>query len=267
MKKITFICLLLSFTLLTNCKQETKADDILPTNNQPELTEEPDGDLIAEAAKLKGLWLNGAFLTSVERQKSIYKSQPAENTIFGFTIQSDSTSANKLLFNGFSTYEGGYDGIIAYHPEKKQFVHLSTGEEYETLKESFSLLATGKNSLQLEYENHKKENYRRISDIDSALRDILFEGSYTDKLSGNTVVFNQNGNVEGIDNKGFYVPLYTFDAGYEFDTVFLALNETLESSDRYHFKIEGDTISLYSILEDENEKLSIGELMYKLVKN
>ncbi|MES2484678.1 MAG: hypothetical protein V4581_01845 [Bacteroidota bacterium] len=266
MKNTLFTYLLLSCTLFIGCKPEPKADNAtLPGINQPEEIE-PYSNIIAEADKLKGLWLSDVFLTSVQKQKSIYKSQQAETTIFGFTIKSDSTSANKLLFNGFSDYEGGYDGIVAYHPEKKQFVHLSTGEEYEVLKQSFGLSIIENNKLQLEYENQKKENYRRISDIDAELRHILFEGTYTDTQSGNKVVFSKNGRVEGIEDKGFYVPLYTFDAGYEFDTVFLSLNEKLDNFDRYHFKIDGNTISLYSIFEDESQELSIGELMHTLVK-
>jgi hypothetical protein len=262
MKLLSYSYLLL-LLLFTACKPEgTQATEAI----EAPVNDETDSALIAaEAAALKGLWLSDGYLKNVEHNKSIYASRDFKSLVFGFSIESDSLAANKLFFNGFSTNEGGYDGVLAFHEGKNKFVHLSTGEKHEIIKQSFEVKALDKNTLQLNLPTGKAEAYRRITDIDDMLRHVLFEGTYSDD-EGNTVVFKSDGSLTGITDKGFYVLLYTFDAGYEFDTVFVSLNKEQDNFDRYHFKIEGNTLNLYAILENENEELSIGELQYRLVK-
>jgi len=260
--KINSAALLLSTVLLACCKPETTP----PVQETTPKVTTYVADIEAEEGKLKGLWLSDEYLNRIEKLRSVYNAGEEQSMTFGFTIEPDSLDAKKLFFNTFSKNEGGPVGVLAYDEAKKKFVHLSSGEEHESIKQSFDIQPIDENQLVLNLDSGTKEAYRRITDIDGSINKILFEGAYIEQDTGNEVVFKANGTISGLPDKGFYTILYAFDNGYVFDTVLLALTEKREDSERYHFTIKNDILKLYTILEDENEVLTIGPLAYTFTK-
>lgn len=208
--------------------------------------------------QLEGLWISDTYLSKIEKSKSIYASQEYNTAMLGFQIKNDS-------LQGFNDYEGGFDAQLKYNAAKSKYEYdtKNLDTEFLALPEGFTVSLLQGNKLQLEFTSGKKDVYRQInSTIDVEINGILFEGSYTDKLTNTGIEFSKNGSVTGMQGKTEYRILYIYDEGYHYDTVFIS-DKSRDIMAKYQFKVTAEGIRLYNI--DDHYK--VGKLAYNLIKN
>jgi hypothetical protein len=245
-----YLLALLLPALLASCKNETQQALTSNTATTPNTV-----DSVALSKQFGGLWISDSYLTAIEKTKSVYANWQYTTSVLGFEF-------NKQLNHvwGFSQHEGGTSWPITYNPATNRYSYDATRKEDYEQAQDFVLYKTGDNIIEIAHAKPaRKERYRRISlknniyDLDYELNRILFEGSYTDSLSGKKIKFGHKGNVSGLGDMVNYHIHYDFGESLEFDTVFISKNKQQEAQQTYHFKIKGSTIYLYATTENEEE--------------
>jgi len=253
--------LLTCLLALISCKNEKNAGE---ATVDTETSAENDTPLQKLAADLDGFWISDSYLSDIERTKSVYQSREYSKVggLLGFSIYKDSlvTGTSRLL--GFSGHEGGLYRPIKYNAAENRFDYDATraGEFGDPI--DFSLKMAGKNLLEIAHSKPSKQmdRYRKVGDkqddlglLDRELNRILFEGTYTDTVTGKKVIFSRDGKIEGMDHKNYRIS-YHFDA-LDFDAVYLWSGSEANKINQVemHFKIDGTTIRLYSIVLNKDE--------------
>ncbi len=241
-----------------NTKTENQADEKHVFSTASDL-----GEL---SKKLDGYWLTDDYLLNIEKSKSIYNNREYTTSLFGFILKKEELMKDISYLHGFTHHEGGYEAPLRYNIQKKCFENnLNKTEAHTFLKNPFELILTDSNLLDLSFKN-KQERYRKVEDIESELRKILFEGKYTDLLSDQEIIMQSDGKLTGLTDKNFYNPYYDFGEGLWMDAIFVYSNNRLENQEMYHFKIKGDTLQLFNI-NGEMPDYTLGVLKYQLIKN
>ena len=266
MKKIYLsITTLLFIITVASCKKDAASTDIKSVkvkNSSVQNTQQ--GQL---AAKIAGNYVSDTYLSEIEKQKSIYNVEGYTTTVLGFELNKDSLAGKHPFLNGYSFNEGGINTPLLYNNTKNQFENnTALSAEISAFTTPFVIKPLGITQLEIDFEKPaKKEVYRKVTDIDTELRHILFEGRYIDKATNTQVKFDKNGKLDGIDGKHFYELLYSFD-GMDFDVVFISDNNQQKYQDMYHFKIDGNTLKIFKVEENEEDGNTIGAQLYEFVK-
>ncbi|KOS06308.1 hypothetical protein AM493_09885 [Flavobacterium akiainvivens] len=245
------IVLLLSVSL-ASCKKDTAS----ATSTTDTITQENKTvDSVALLKQFGGLWISDSYLTAIEKTKSVYANREYTSAVLGFEF-------NKQLNHvwGFSEHEGGTSWPVTYNPATNRYTYDITRKEDYQEAQDFVLYKVGDNLIEIAHAKPaRKERYRRISAksdiyaLNYELNRMLFEGSYTDSLSGKKVSFGRKGNVSGFGDMAYYLILNDFGEGLEFDTVLIDKNKEQEGRQTYHFEIKGTTIHLFATTNNEEQ--------------
>lgn len=261
----TVITLFLLIAVISCKKEDTSTKKIEVISQDKSQENNQQGQL---AAKLAGNYVTDTYLSEIEKLKSIYKAEDYTTSMLGFELNKDSLAGKHPCLNGYSYNEGGLNASLLYNKTKNRFennVNLNK-ELLPFFKSPFKINSLSETQLEIDFENRaKKEVYRKVTDIDTELRRILFEGNYIDKATSTSVNFSQNGKITGIANKHFFELLYSFE-GIDFDIVFLSSDDQHKYDEMFHFKIEGNTLKIFKVNQDEESGNTIGALIYELVK-
>ena len=126
------------------------------------------------------------------------------------------------------------------------------------------------NLLELKFAN-RGEVYRKITDDQTELRRILFEGTFKNiNKSGEVIQFKKDGQVIGIDNLKYFTLVYDFVEGINFDACILTIkpDDFWINGEAFHYKINQDTLRLYRInLDTIGVDHKIGELKHLLKRS
>jgi len=199
------------------------------------------------------------FLAAVAKTRSPYEvSKTADYPLFGFSI-----TPTKL--KGYTVHEGGYDADIRFDAATNKYI----GQEIPGIEPfEFTVAANGEVLLTLS-KSKKTYTYKQVPDADSALREVLFAGKYTDTKTKAALTFQADGTLTGLGTEKTYQPIYDFMGGpLDFDEIVLREKTDESKMTFYHYKFKDNTLELYEAIQPKNgdgvEK--IGKLKYTLVK-
>ncbi len=90
----------------------------------------------------------------------------------------------------------------------------------------------------------------KVIDDEFALRQILFNGTYSINNSNTKVNFSPDGKVVGLTEKPFFKIIYVFYLGIEYDMIILQSENGNWSTedDAFKFTFQGDSILLNPVL-------------------
>lgn len=216
---------------------------------------------------LAGHWTSNDFLQSVDESKSVFAAREYSSKLFGMVLEEDNLLSDAPYLDGFTEQEGGYGSPIKFNPIRGVFENdMEKLEEYTYLKEPFQIHLEDDNLLRIEYVNDAtKESYRKVTDVQTELRKILFEGLYRHAISRERVEFKRNGQLDGIPSVQNFEVIYNFETtGYEFDAVSL-LSDKDFPPEPYHFRFDNDTLHLFAIT-GEFPNYSIDKSAFQLIR-
>lgn len=253
--KLSLTLLLATFyACISNQRTENLPEDNLTAGNRL-------------ANQLDGAWLSENYISKIEKSKSIYANMNTDDSMLGFWLYKDTLTGKHPRLLGFSIHEGGLDAPLKYNIDKNRFENdLDLVNEFSAHKTPFFIKPVNPNKIEIQHSKPAKiETYRKVADIDSELRKVLFNGVYIDKLTNKTITFKEDGETTGIANKHFYSLLFDFEE-FHFDVVFIADTSKRDNLQEYHYKIEGNNLRLYNLNISEETGYTIGSLAYDLVK-
>lgn len=216
------------------------------------------------AEQMDGYWLSDSYLADVDSSRSIYDSRKYRTKFWGFQLWKDNLLSDSATINGFTEHEGGYWSSLKFDSTKGIFINDGSEEPFE-------VRLIDSTHLQLDFGN-KKDRYRKISNEQTELRKLLFEGKFKDLMhDNNTIQFSRDGRIAGLDNQEYFELVFDFGEGIFYDvSIFYPSVDSAglwTNGDLFHFKIKGDTIKLYKITPDwDGMDHKIGDLDYLLVK-
>jgi hypothetical protein len=260
-------CLVLSCNIKTDKEvNATKSDSTIAESGQKARS------LKETATILGGSWIADDYLANLKKNKAVYTNPKYKTTLFGMSFIEDSLATGSTLLYGFSPHEVTYSWPVYFNTKSGHFEYDPKQDIGDKPLGNFSLDILDDNLLELKFtKTGKKERYRK-ADIEEELNS-LFAGTYTDKATGKTVTFTLDGKVKGLPGYVQYYVQFDPDDEYAvpFDAILLYANPTDEAGKPYHFKINGNTLTLYNVDEHEVEKYveytyTIGKEAYTLTK-
>jgi len=263
----------LALALTISCdKKDTNRAIEKPAPQSEKTTVEPSRTLEQTAAVLGGSWIAKDYLDNMKKNKGVYNNPKYTTTLFGMSFIKDSLATGSSLLYGFSAHEVTYSWPIYWNDTTGHFVYDPKQDIGDKPLGDFSLNLLNDTLLEVSFtKSGKKEIYQK-ADIEKELNG-LFAGTYTDKATGTTVTFTQDGFVKGLP--GFVQYYVQFDPDAEeavpFDGIFMYAKTTDEAGTPFHFKIKGNTLTLYNVDTHEVEKYveytyTIGSEAYVLMK-
>ncbi|MCF8298693.1 MAG: hypothetical protein K9J13_14185 [Saprospiraceae bacterium] len=228
--------------------------------------------LIEQSNLLDGFWLTNNYLLQIENSKSIYLSREYDTKLYGFILEKENLLSDSAWLHGFTEHEGGYSSLLIFDYKKNIFINdLKRKEDYSSFPESFELKITKNNLLEMYFPNSKTtDTYRKVIDNQTELRRILFEGNYYSSNNERKFSFNQNGLLDGFDDKVYYELVVDFLEGIFYDAIILFPTEdggNWPDGDMYKYEFDNDTLKLYYIKADWNNfEHEVGDISYKLIK-
>jgi len=257
---------------LFSCNSKTEKDNTANTKEKSGEAEQKTRTLQETANILDGAWLADDYLANIKKNKAVYANPKYKTTLFGMSFIKDSLATGSTLLYGFSPHEVTYSWPVYFNTANSRFEYDPKQDIGDKPLGNFAINVIDDNLLEMAFtKTGKKELYRK-ADIEKELNS-LFAGTYTDKATGKTVKFTSDGKVTGLP--GFVQYYVQFDPDDEyavpFDAILLYAKPTDEAGMPYHFKINGNTLTLYQVDEHEVEKYvdytySIGKEAYKLIK-
>jgi hypothetical protein len=243
---------------------ESETPTATETSAKPEVNQEKLRQL---SERLNGFWLSHDYLITIENTKSVYKNREYATRLFGFTLNTENLMSDNPHLNGFTAHEGGYGTLLSYNPEKHLFENdMDKLAEFDYLKDPFEIQLKDTNLIEMVFlNNDKKEIYRKVVDDHTEFRRILFEGDYIDQATQTEVTLHRDGQVIGLKDKKYYQVVYDFVGVYGADIIFLSENDNHIYEHPYHYKIQGDTVSLFGLIGEFPDD-TIGGLSYTFVR-
>ena len=248
MKNVFFFGLLTLIAVA--CTQNNPTSQTVTTEKQPVAAPQIDSN---------ATYVVNDFLLDVAKTRSPYEvSKTAEYPLFGFSF-----TPTKL--KGFTVHEGGYDADLRFDPATSKYA----GQGIPGLEPfEFTVIASGDVVLTF-LKSNKTYTYKKVPDVDSAVREILFAGTYVDPKIKPAIQFHADGRLTGLVSEKTYQPIYDFMGGpLNFDQVIMREKSDETKVSYYHYKLKSDTLELYEAIQPQNgdgvEK--IGALRYRLVK-
>lgn len=225
------------------------------------------------ADQLDGYWLSESYLVDVENSHSIFESSNYKTKFWGFILEKENLLSGSPTINGFTEHEGGYGGSLKFDSLKGTFTNdIDKTSEFSFLNEPTELKLIDSNHLELHF-GDKKDLYRKVSDEQTELRRLLFEGKFKNVIHDNrSIEFTKEGQIKGLNKEKYFELVYDFGEGINYDvSIFYPSQDSSGLWTRgnlFHFKIKSDTIKLYRITPDWDEmNHRIGDLEYVLVKS
>ncbi len=262
------IILTLTLLLMNSCG-ETSENEI---ESEADVQNIDKSELIKEADYLDGFWLIDNYLSNIEKTKSIYHNRDYGTLLYGFVLQKDNLITDSPYLYGFTDHEGGYDAPLIFNYKKNKFENdLSRTKKFDSFQQPFVLMPVNDSLIDIVYTQTKqKEAYRKVVDIQTELRRILFEGKYVLTHSDEKVSFNRNGKLTGFQDKIYFELVADFGLGIQYDAIIL-FDDNKKSNwsdgDLYKFEFVSDTIKFYHVeTEWENLNHEVGGLVYELVR-
>lgn len=215
------------------------------------------------ADQLDGYWLSESYLVDIEKSRSIFESGAYETKFWGFKLEKENLLSESPMINGFTEHEGGYGGSLKFDSLESIFSFINEPTELKLIDS---------NHLELDF-GDKKDLYRKVSDEQTELRRLLFEGKFRNVIRDNHVIeFTKEGLIKGLNQEKYFDLVYDFGEGINYDvSIFYPSRDSSGIWTRgnlYHFKIKSDTIKLYRITPDWDEmNHKIGDLEFVLVKS
>ncbi|WP_027380317.1 hypothetical protein [Chryseobacterium daeguense] len=249
MRKISQIALI---AILISCGK----DKIEPANSTSTTQSEstPETPVATSAEEVSGTWVADNFLEGIKKTKSVYQNRDSKTKVLFFTLDKNELLNSVGMLKGFTAHEGGYDVQIKFDESKKAFakderIKVNNAD----FEESFELKMNGSKKLEMVMSG-KTEVYQKInSDLAAELRKILFEGNYTEKGAPTKITFGSDGKVNFKDYTKYDV-IYDFaDGTQKFDGILLSKGNSTDS-DLYQFKINGKTLELQLMHENEKDR-------------
>jgi hypothetical protein len=260
MKRLLLFCLML---ICVGCNRDR---DSATTNN----TGNSRRKIVAE--QLDGYWLSESYLLDVDSSRSTYHSRDYSTKLWGFRLVKENLLSDSAVLNGFTLHEGGYGGPITFDSVKGAFINdMTKADQFSFLDKPYELRLIDGGLLEFDF-GHKKDRYRKVSDEQTELRKLLFEGAFNDLIHDDKVIrFSSDGRIIGLERQNYFEVVFDFGDGIDYDAVILYPDQ--ESSgmwkkgDLFHFRINADTLKLYRIMPDWDEmNHTIGDLEYVLVR-
>lgn len=263
---ITLSIFVVACSTPTDSKKSTHTTH--PQTDSTSVTKEPKVELKKLTHEIYhefvGYWMSETLLTAVEKSKSVYASRKYPETLFGFYIEEGDLKDNKTKINGFTEHEGGYNIGLQWDEKIGTFTSKGMTEEFSAIEKPINAVLVDSDHLEFQYEDGKKEVYRKVKDCDIALRSVLFQGEFTD-INGQEYMFTPRGNMDGFKNKSYFLVGYDFVEGLEFDYVRISKNKNRDEEEFYHYKFEGNSLKFYEI-DGEFPEISIGKLGITLTR-
>jgi hypothetical protein len=257
------------FVAITACSTQNNK-----SNNSTEPSETIKIDkkqLIKQAELLDGYYLSDNYLKNIEKTRSIYLNREYKTKLFGFTLKKENLLSDSAGLFGYTVHEGGLDCPLIFDFDKSIFVNdLKSVKEFDDIKEPFELSLTADNIVQMYFPESKQTDlYRKVTDDQTELRKILFEGEYLSGDQQNKYSFKRDGSLKGFDDKKYYEVVYDFSLGIEYDAIifFNKKRGNWSDGDMYKYEFSSDTLKLYHIKTDwDNLEHKIGDITFTLIK-
>ncbi len=219
---------------------------------------------------LSGLWMSDSYLQKVEKTKSVYANKSSEPKILGFLLKSENLKSDSAYIFGFTSHEGGYEIPICFNSSKSKFAYDPKRiNQSSNFIDPFELNLIDSNKLEIKFlQNNHSEVYRKVHDVQSELRRILFEGEFRSSDSKKDFIFAHNGTLTGFENEANFEVIYDFGLNIEFDAIVMYKgnkNGNWSDGEIYKFEFVSDTLKLYRVNTNwENMDHKIEDFGYKL---
>lgn len=230
------------FLVLFSCTNEQKAK--LTTNNIYNLK-------LKQADSLDGYWMSDELLERIEKSRYLYGNDNQKTLFYAFKLKKDILMSDTAFLFAHDTHEGGFGNYLKFDSLSKFFINYLSKNPQNLSKEGkipYYLKPKTKDYLEIHFINSKKiETYRRIKDVETEIRKLLFEGKYMNLSDSSYVNLSKDGQILGLNSNNYFEPQIDFHGGPPlFDNV-----RTQVSKDKcqniltYKFIFSKDTIILF----------------------
>jgi hypothetical protein len=258
--KYRALALTIAVTLLSvGCNKQEKSQ---PKTQEASIQNTPVNpeEIKPVAQKLDGLWISNDYISTLEKTKQPYAHTEHASKLFGFSVNETGLTGSNPQLEGFSIYEGGYLYPLEFNAKGYFEIDRKKRNKYpESDLIQLTPLANGKTEITYT-KSGKKDVFRKIEAsashdpmaITHAISAAVFAGKYTDKASGKAITFTTDGTVTGFGNYKHYGVLYAFE-DIQFDVIYFSENDTTPDTTEYHFVFEGNTVTLYPVINNKAE--------------
>lgn len=253
--------LALGFILNVGCGGQN-----IKTENEDQIA-----DRSKQSERLLGTWMSDRYLNEIQASRSVYKNQTSEPKILGFMVRKENLKSNEASLDGFNSHEGGIEIPIYFNSSINKFIYDETkSNHFSNFNESFELKLLDNDKLEMRFENGSKEIYRKVEDIETELRRLLFEGEFISIDDNKRFIFDRAGSLRGLNGKKSFEVIYDFGLNIEFDAIII-YNEkegrSWSDGEIYKYEFDSDTLKLYYVNTNwVTMDHKVGELRYKLKK-
>lgn len=274
MKNSLMVFCLAAFLICCKTDKEKGSSD----NEKTELPKSSSHATLKESiAQLDGTWISDDYMAAIEKNKAIYNNPAHTTTLFGFSVIGDSLAIDgKDYLYGFSKIEAGYTWPIFYNDAHGRIEYDIKMQDEIIPPSPFYIKKIDAKTVELVFSKPAKtERYRKTnSELEYDINKILFAGTYINESTNEKITFTEDGKVTGLAGKTTYQVQFENEDEYAvpFDAVVLYEDPDDEAGESFHFKIKGNTLTLYNLNEEEIEKYveynyTIGKMAYTLIKN
>lgn len=212
--------------------------------------ERPDREALAQS--LDGFWMNDAYLKQIEKTQSVYQSKNKESGWFGIHLEKENLLSNTPHLWAITSHEGGYGFDLYYNSSENRFQGDEPDMHFHT---KVNIVPLNPDLMKIEARNGSDSLfYRRTVDIETPLREILFQGSYIALNNpDNHIEFEANGNVSGFEPDTYFEVAYDFGDDVEYDMILISKDEKsnmFHSAQTYKYVFSGDTLFLTRVKTD-----------------
>jgi hypothetical protein len=216
---------------------------------------------------IDGNWISDDYLSKIENSKAILTNEPYNSSLLGFSVLKDSLADGTDYLYGYTAHDAGDTWPVYYNTAESRLEYDVRKSDGNDPPSTFYVNIVNNTTVDLVFTD-KKVRYRK-TDLDTALRQILFEGTYTD-AHNRPVTFSANGNITGLDNYTFYRVQFDPDGeeGIPFDGITLYKSEKEDSGKTFHFKIQDKALVLYNVSDLMTEdEIVIKDIAYTFTKH
>ena len=202
---------------------------------------------------ISGCWLSEDYFNSINEFKSPLKSQDGSLYII---IPDRTLKKTTMIFN---FHEGGTSLEILKNNDHYEIWEI---QEDSLTQRVYKVKIISPTKISLDDKYFVKISSSTDTDNHRILEEVLFKGIYRD-VNNNRVEFEDNGEIIGLNNFNFYVPVIDYyDEGMQVDQI--RLGSTKNDLDYYGFKFIGDTLELYKLhcLEFDSTSNNCGVVEY-----
>ncbi len=256
------------------------------SNDNPKAILDKPDQAASNFTNLKGAWVSTAYIKEIEKTKSPLKSSEKLKSLVSFLINSGLQADSINVDGSWNNHEG--ISFIIYSNKAQKSTHFKTNlQNYDVVSNYYELgteVVDKSTSLTLYQFNKSNQlidstKFTKVftdskdsdptSGIQSAVNQKIISGNYTltdDKGATSKITFNDDGTVTEFPNvKNYYISTdFLGGPTQTFDEIIFDLN--LPSKLDFAFKLNGNSIDLFSILGSDDDNRKPDKLKYRLVK-